>query len=125
MINHLAIVSVPVADQARALAFYRDVLGFEVVRNDPFMPDGTRWIEVRPAGAQTSLTLVTWFENMQPGGVTGSVLEVDDLDAAYAELQAHSLTLSAIDTAPWGRYATFADPDGNGYVLQQSAAAHE
>lgn len=125
MIKQLAIVSVPVADQARALAFHRDVLGFEVLRNDPFMPDGTRWIEVRPVGAQTSFTLVTWFENMRPGGVTGSVLAVDGLDATYAELQGRGLALSAIDVAPWGRYATFDDPDGNGYVLQESPVDQE
>ena len=123
MITHLSIVSVPVHDQARALAFYRDVLGFEVVRDNPFMPDGTRWIEVRPAGAPTSFTLVTWFENMRPGGVTGSVLSVDDLDATYADLQGRGLNLSPIQAAEWGRSATFADPDGNGYVLQEPPSA--
>jgi len=46
--------------------------------------------------------------------------EVNDLDATYAELQARGLALSAIDDAPWGRYATFTDPDGNGFVLQHS-----
>jgi catechol 2,3-dioxygenase-like lactoylglutathione lyase family enzyme len=120
MITHIAIVSLPVSDQTRALDFYRDVLGFEVVRDNPFMPTGARWIEVRPFGARTSFTLVTWFETMMPGSMTGTVLEVNDLDATYAELQARGLALSAIDDAPWGRYATFTDPDGNGFVLQHS-----
>jgi uncharacterized glyoxalase superfamily protein PhnB len=85
----------------------------------PFMP-GARWIELAPAGAQTVLTLVTWFENMKPGGVTGLVLETDDVDGDAALLKERGVEISVIEPAPWGRYATFSDPDGNGWVLQQS-----
>jgi len=56
-ISHIGTVVVPVADQDRALAFYRDVLGFEVRIDAPFA-EGRRWIEVAPPGAQTSVALV-------------------------------------------------------------------
>ncbi len=57
-LTHLQIVSVPVSDQDRARTFYVDVLGFELRRDGTF-GQGQRWVEVAPAGAQTSLTLVT------------------------------------------------------------------
>lgn len=118
-IKNLKIVSIPVRDQEAAKRFYQETLGFEVRMDAPFMP-GARWLELAPAGAQTTITLVTWFENMKPGGVTGLVLETDDVDGDAALLKERGVEISAIQPAPWGRYATFSDPDGNGWVLQQS-----
>ena len=119
-ITRIAVVSIPVRDQQAAKAFYRDVLGFAVVRDDPMGPD-QRWVQLAPEGAATSITLVTWFSNMQPGGISGLVLETDDVAAAHAALQARGLALAPIESAPWGQYTTFNDPDGNGWVLQQAA----
>jgi uncharacterized glyoxalase superfamily protein PhnB len=48
-------------------------------------------------------TLVTWFDAMKPGGRRG-------------------LNLTAIKQEPWGRYAMFSDPDGNGWILRQPPA---
>jgi catechol 2,3-dioxygenase-like lactoylglutathione lyase family enzyme len=118
-IKNLKIVSIPVRDQEAAKRFYQETLGFEVRMDAPFMP-GARWLELAPAGAQTTITLVTWFENMKPGGVTGLVLETDDVDGDAALLKERGVEISVIQPAPWGRYATFSDPDGNGWVLQQS-----
>ena len=43
-------------------------LGFDLVRDNPMGPD-QRWVQVAPKGAQTSITLVTWFPTMPlPGG---------------------------------------------------------
>lgn len=51
----------------------------------------------------------------------GLVLLADDLDTTYEMLRKRGLTwASAIQMAPWGRYATFSDPDGNGWVLQEA-----
>lgn len=119
-ITKLAIVSIPVSDQQAALRFYRDVLGFEVRLDSPFMHENARWIEVAPAGSPTTLTLVTWFDTMQPGGVTGLVLESSDIEADVAALAARGLQAPAIEEQMWGRFITFQDPDGNGWVLQQN-----
>ncbi len=46
-INRIAVVSIPVADQQAAKAFYRDMLGFSVVRDNPMGPV-QRWVRWRP-----------------------------------------------------------------------------
>jgi len=121
-ITAVQLFSLSVADPDRAKAFYVDVLGFELV-HDRSMGPGMRWVQVRPPGAATSITLVTWFETMAPGGTKGTVLETDDLEGDVAHLRSQGLDLSGdIETAPWGRYVTFDDPDGNGLVLQETAA---
>jgi len=122
MISHVTLLSLPVSDQDRARDFYVDVLGFDLVRDNPMGP-GQRWVEVGPKGAQTSITLVTWFPTMEPGSVKGLVLETDDLDADVAALTARGLSIpDGVQQQPWGRFVTFDDPDGNGIVLQATAA---
>lgn len=119
-INRIDIVSIPVTDQDASKRFYSEVLGFSVIRDNPMGPD-RRWVQLGPAGAETSITLVTWFDKMPAGCVKGLVVDTDDIDAMHAELSARGLSISDIDRAPWGTFATFSDPDGNGWVLQQSA----
>ena len=80
-----------------------------------------RWVQVRPPGAETSITLVTWFDTMPPGATKGTVLETDDLEADVASLGERGVTIDGgIQEMPWGRFATFDDPDGNGIVLQET-----
>ena len=112
----LSIVSIPVSDQARAKDFYRDTLGFQVVTEADIGP-GRRWVQMKPPSGPTGITLVTWFEAMPPGSVQGLVLDTGDIDLAHQKLSARGLAIEAIVTADWGRYATFRDPDGNGWVL--------
>jgi catechol 2,3-dioxygenase-like lactoylglutathione lyase family enzyme len=120
-LTHLQVVSIPVSDQDRAMAFYRDVLGFELIA-DLSMGTDQRWVHLGPKDAQTSITLVTWFETMPPGSLKGLVVSTNSLDADHAALTRKGLKLTSIESAPWGRYATFDDPDGNGWVLQAAAA---
>ena len=120
-ITHLQLISLPVADQDRSRQFYVNVLGFDLVRDNPMGP-GQRWVQVAPKGAQTSITLVTWFPTMPPGSVKGVVLETDDLDGDVAALCAGGVTIEGgIQEQPWGRFVTFDDPDGNGIVLQETS----
>lgn len=52
------------------------------------------------------------------------MLECDDLDGTYQELAARGVRFDGpVQEAPWGRFATFEDPDGNGWVLQASTSA--
>src|SRR5271170_5906189 len=122
-IQRLAIVSVPVSDQDRAKKFYTEVLGFVAGRDSPFR-ENARWIALKPTIDSTlTITLVTWFPSMPPGSLRGLVLLADDLDTTYEMLRTRGLSSeSVIKTAPWGRYATFSDPDGNGWVLQEARA---
>ena len=119
-IEAIQVVSVPVGDQAAAKRFYVEVLGFAVVRDAPFTPDA-RWIELSPAPRSAAIALVTWFAAATPGSLQGTVLRCSDIDGDHERLQAQGVAFSGpIQDAPWGRYATFSDPDGNGWVLQQN-----
>ena len=119
-ITHVQVLSVPVSDQNRSRDFYVETLGFDLMNDQQLEPE-MRWVMVRPRGAQTAITLVTWFPTMPAGSLTGLVLETDDLDAEVARLSALGLDIPAIEDTPWGRFVQFADPDGNGIVLQASA----
>ncbi|GIH19744.1 VOC family protein [Rugosimonospora africana] len=121
-LTHIQLLSLPVTDQDRAKDFYLNTLGFELVSDNSMGPE-QRWVQVRPKHGQTSITLVTWFETMPPGSVKGLVLETDDLDGDIETLAARGLPVGEAQQAPWGRYVTFDDPDGNGIVLQATAGA--
>ena len=115
------IVSVPVSDQQQAKKFYRDVLGFELIRDEAMGPSG-RWMQLAPKGCSTTIALVCWFDAMRPGGLQGVMLNSTDIDRDYQELSAKGLKLTPIDQQPWGRFAMFKDPDGNGWILRQPPA---
>jgi predicted enzyme related to lactoylglutathione lyase len=117
-ITHVELLSLPVRDQERARDFYVDTLGFDLVRQNTMGP-AQRWVQVAPKGAQTSITLVTWFDTMPPGSLQGLVLHTDDLDVEVAALTEKGVPVpDGIQEAPWGRFAVFTDPDGNRLVLQ-------
>jgi len=109
-ITHIGTVIVPVADQDAALAFYRDALGFEVLIDGAF-GDGQRWIEVAPAGAQTSIALVPLG---QSAGVEVSLASADaaadQLSLRASEADADEELIRMEDVPPM---FTFRDPDGN------------
>lgn len=121
-INSFEIISVPVSDQQRAKAFYRDVLGFEVIRDEPMGPEA-RWIQLAPRGQSMTIALVRWFELMQPGGLQGVMVNTDDIDADHTLFTSRGLSLTDIKQEPWGRFAMFTDPDGNGWILRQPPTA--
>ncbi|WP_158890197.1 VOC family protein [Amycolatopsis anabasis] len=114
-ISRITTITVLVSDQDRARSFYVDDLGFEV-RADVRM-EQNRWLEVAPAGAQTSMVLHKPFPGMAAGSSRGVILESADLDADVAALRAAGVSVEGPRELPWGRQATFADPDGNGFVL--------
>jgi catechol 2,3-dioxygenase-like lactoylglutathione lyase family enzyme len=117
----VSVVSVPVGDQDRAKEFYTGVLGFTVVADTPMNPE-TRWVMLAGPAGGPALTLVTWFDTMPAGSLRGLVLEVADIDAEHARLSGlgHQFP-DGVQQAPWGRFVTLDDPDGNGLVLQQSS----
>jgi len=120
-IKSFEIISVPVSDQQRSKQFYQDVVGFDLVRDEPMGP-AQSWIQLAPKGCLTTIALVTWFETMPPGGLQGVMLNVTDIERDHKELSARGLKLAEIKQEPWGRYTTFQDPDGNGWILRQPPA---
>lgn len=117
MITHVHVVGVFVRDQARALEFYTNVLGFEVLANEPMGPDA-RWIEVAPPGAKTRLSLFAGMEE-RIGQSANIVFMCDDIQAMYQELRGKGVnfTMEPVDQ-PGGVMGVFTDPDGNQFVLR-------
>jgi len=118
----------PQTDPDASLAFYRDVLGFEV-RNDVGY-GGMRWITVGPAGQpDTSIVLYPPFatpgitdderrtivEMMAKGSYAIIVLSTADLDGVFARLEASAAEVVQEPTdQPYGiRDCAFRDPAGN------------
>src|SRR4051794_24258466 len=108
-------VSVQVADQDRAIAFYVDTLGCEL-RADVEIWPGARWVEVGPPGSDVGIALLT-----AAGGLPiGVRLGTENADPAHAPLPAAGATVHRegvlrMDIAP--PMFTFQDPDGNLLVL--------
>jgi predicted enzyme related to lactoylglutathione lyase len=118
MIRRVKFVGIPVKDQDRALAFYRDRLGFKVHTDQPMGP-GNRWIELRIPGAETGVVLFTpeGHEDRIGTFFNGS-FECDDVRKSCEELKARGVEFTGEPKAePWGTYATFKDSEGNSFVL--------
>lgn len=127
MISHLHSTTVVVSDQAAALDFYVNKLGFEKAMDDPMGPD-MRWLTVVLPGAVTQIALghVNWFEGKKtPGGSTGISLVTPDIDATYATLVERGVKFkNPVEVMPWGDKATwFYDQDDNEYFLIQAASS--
>jgi catechol 2,3-dioxygenase-like lactoylglutathione lyase family enzyme len=135
-IHSVGTVFVPVADQARALSFYTDTLGFEK-RFDFEYGGGQRWIEVAPPGSAHRIALVPRAEGPRyPGLHTYCALEADNAEAIHAALQTRGVRVSSIARQGTERTGLFADdvvvnnpvppqfylhdPDGNRFLVVQA-----
>jgi len=116
----IGIISLPVADQERAKDFFCNKLGFEIVRDNDFMGDNRRWIELRPKGAETSMVLTTWLD-VTAGSLKGTVILVDNINRTIEALKAKGVKVPALEVAPWGKYIQLNDSEGNGWVIQETS----
>jgi catechol 2,3-dioxygenase-like lactoylglutathione lyase family enzyme len=115
-ITDIRTIAVPVRDQDKALAFYRDTLGFEV-RLDGAFGDG-RWLEVAAPGATTSIALQA--DPDRAGVDTGIRLTTTSADADHAHLKQAGVDVDS-EVLRMGDYVppmfTFRDVDGNTLVV--------
>jgi predicted enzyme related to lactoylglutathione lyase len=120
MIKNVDFVSIPVADQRRALAFYTEKLGFTVFTDQPFN-DKQRWIEMKIGGAQTKVVLFTpEGHEDRVGGFQSMTFNCDDVERTYAELRDKGVEfVSPPRKESWGVSAIFKDSEGNQFVLGQ------
>jgi catechol 2,3-dioxygenase-like lactoylglutathione lyase family enzyme len=138
----LEVLVVPVSDVDRAKAFY-ETLGFRLdidyVANEDY-----RVIQFTPPGSEASIIFGKGITSAQPGSIDRLVLAVHDIDAARGELLSRGVEVSEVfhdaggglgggfhagtearapGPDPQGRsyasYASFSDPDGNSWVLQE------
>jgi len=117
MIRGIKIVSIPVSDQDRALAFYTEKLGFKVATDQAFGP-GQRWIELLIPGSDVNLALFTppGQEN-RIGGFQPITFWTADVFATAATLKQNGVEITEPKKEIWGTMAKFKDPDGNEFVF--------
>jgi len=135
----LEVVVLPVADVDRARDFYT-ALGW---RQDADFAAGDdfRVVQLTPPGSACSVIFGTGITSAAPGSADGLQLTVTDIDAARAELAGRGAKVSEVfhdaggvfhhdgtrervpvpapDHQSYGSFASFSDPDGNGWMLQE------
>jgi catechol 2,3-dioxygenase-like lactoylglutathione lyase family enzyme len=116
--SKLAGVVVPVSDVDRSRHFYR-AAGFRLDRDDA-RGLALRVVQLTPLGSACSILIGTGLTSAPPGSCQGLHLVVDDIEAARAELAGRGVAISEVvqDTGSVP-FAWFADPDGNGWIVEQ------
>jgi catechol 2,3-dioxygenase-like lactoylglutathione lyase family enzyme len=132
----LEVVTIPVSDFDRAKEFYGG-LGWRL--DADFKNGSERAIQFTPPGSQCSIHFGTNLTSAAPASAQGLLLIVSDIQAARDELAGRGVEVSAVfhlagfnrvdpairlsgpspDHPSYGSFASFSDPDGNGWVLQQ------
>ena len=124
-------ITLPVADVDRARAFYEQAGWHLDVDTQP--TEGMRVVQLTPPGSDCSITFGVGMDQASPGSYRATYLVVADITAAHAELRDRGIPISdlfhfgpegqapGVDPthADYGSYATFADPDGNTWLLQE------
>lgn len=127
--SSLFLVSLVVDSYDRAKAFYCDALGFECLE-DTEMPDGKRWLVVRPRGGEGASILLAEASDEtqraaignQTGGRVGFFLETDDFARDHRRFtEAGALFQEEPRHEPYGTVAVFADLYGNLWDLIERA----
>lgn len=131
----LEVVVVPVSDVDRAKEFYEKRMGFVVDHDTEIGP--MRIVQLTPPGSGCSIVIGRGVaDEMAPGSIKGLQLVVNDVRAAREELAGRGVDISEVQVAgPEGfrpakedddlnnqGFAFFADPDGNGWAVQQITA---
>lgn len=136
----LEVVVVPVADVDRAKAFYEGLgwrMDIDYVGEEPDF----RVVQLTPPGSECSIIVGDGITGAAPGSLEGLQLTVADIEAARADLVGRGVEVSevfhdaggifhhagtagrvsgpAAERADYGSFASFEDPDGNGWLLQE------
>jgi predicted enzyme related to lactoylglutathione lyase len=118
MIKRMKFTSIPVRDQDKALAFWTEKMGFQIVTDRPMGP-GMRWIELKIPGAQTGVALFTPPGQEDRIGTFANIsFGCDDVEKTYRALKERGVEfMQEPKKESWGTSAIFKDPDGNTFVL--------
>jgi predicted enzyme related to lactoylglutathione lyase len=118
----LEVVVLPVSDIDRAVAFYRDQVGFDLdhdTRNEHM-----HVTQLTPRGSGCSIVFgdLPAQREMAPGSMRGLQLCVSDAEAAHRELAERGVEVSEItrfSPDDGGTFFGFSDPDGNTWAVQE------
>jgi catechol 2,3-dioxygenase-like lactoylglutathione lyase family enzyme len=127
---------IPVSDVERAKRFYES-LGWRL-DGDFTVGDEFRGIQFTPPGSACSIHFGKGLTSAAPGSASGLYLVVSDIEAARAELIDRDIDVSEVfhragpgkppmngrepGKHSYASFATFADPDGNTWLLQEITA---
>jgi predicted enzyme related to lactoylglutathione lyase len=114
----IELVPLAVTDVDRAVAFYRDDVGWNV-DFDQQVSEELRFVQVTPPGSACSICFGTGLQMMDDAGPRLVQVVVADADEALAYLEDRGVAAEGVDEQPWGRFVHFSDPDGNRWNLQQ------
>ena len=120
MIKAVKFVSIPVKDQNRALEFYTQKLGFQVLTDQP-MGQGQRWLELKIPGGETKVVLFTpTGHETRIGTFSNITFMSDNVEKTYEELSALGVEFPSPPAEKfYGIEAVFQDPSGNRFSLTQ------
>jgi catechol 2,3-dioxygenase-like lactoylglutathione lyase family enzyme len=134
----LEVIVIPVSDADRAKEFYRSLgwrLDADVAAGDDF-----RLVQFTPPGSGCSIQFGTSLTSAAPGSAQGLYLIVSDIGAVRDDLVTHGVKVSEVfhegtggarfhdvgrvagpspDRSSYGSFASFSDPDGNGWLFQE------
>jgi catechol 2,3-dioxygenase-like lactoylglutathione lyase family enzyme len=136
----LEVIVIPVSDVDRAKEFYKK-LGWRLDADFPF-DNGFRVVQFTPPGSGCSVQFGTKITSAAPGSAQGLYLIVSDIEAARKDLAARGIEVSDVfhsgtpgaqfqsdgsgrisgpapQDASYGSFATWRDPDGNGWLFQE------
>ncbi len=118
----LEVVLLPVSDIDKAVAFYRDKVGFALDHDT--QNEHMHVVQLTPPGSGCSIVIgdLPSQTEMKPGSMRGLQLVVADAEAARAELIGRGVEASEIqvfDERDGGTLFGFSDPDGNTWAVQQ------
>jgi predicted enzyme related to lactoylglutathione lyase len=117
MIKGIKFASVPTRDQEKALKFFTEKLGFQILTDQPF--GNQSWIELGISTAETNLVLFTSPGHEQLiGQFQPVVFWSDNVETTYKEMTAKGVQfVQPPKTEHWGTSAIFKDPDGNQFLI--------
>lgn len=122
MITGIKHVTICVKDQDRALEFYMNKLGFELLIDAPMGEGMQRWIELKIPNSDTQVVLFTPEGHEDRIGTSSNIIfTTKDVKKTYQELRNLGVNFTkAPATEPWGEYALFQDTEGNSFCLSSS-----
>lgn len=116
----IEVVFLGVSDPARSRQFYERA-GF-VIDFDRQLSDELWFVQATPPGSACSIAFGKGVTAMEPGAQKGIMAVVDDADATRKVLLDAGVDCTEVDEQAWGRFVSFAGPDGNTWTLQQLPA---
>ncbi|MEP7089050.1 MAG: VOC family protein [Nocardioidaceae bacterium] len=114
----IELVPLSVSDVDRAVEFYGSTVGW-TVDFDRVVQEGLRFVQVTPPGSACSICFGVGLGMLPDGQQQMIQVVVADADEALEQLRSRGVDAAGVDEQPWGRFVTFADPDGNRWTLQQ------